>query len=90
VGGSVSKLEFVERSLELDFSALGRAYMRRAHTLTGGARRFTDKLPLNYLYAGLIHASLPHARFVALRRHPVAVCFAMYRTLFASVLSIYL
>jgi tetratricopeptide (TPR) repeat protein len=83
-GGSVSKLEFVGRSLEVDFADLGQTYLERARTHTGGACRFTDKLPLNYLYAGLIHAALPQARFVALRRHPVAVCFAMYKTLFAS------
>lgn len=83
-GGPVSKLDFVERSLELDFSALGRAYLDAVSLHTASARRFTDKLPLNYLYAGLIHAALPRARFVALRRHPMDVCYAMYKTLFAS------
>lgn len=83
-GGPVSKLEFVGRSLELDFDALGNAYIAAARARAGSAQRFTDKLPFNYLYAGLIHAALPRAKFVALRRHPMDLCYAMYKTLFAS------
>jgi Sulfotransferase family len=37
---------------------------------------------LNYLYCGLIRRALPNARLVHLTRHPVAVCYAMYKTLF--------
>lgn len=83
-GGAVKKLEFVERTLELDFDKLGTSYIEATRPRTGNGPRFTDKLPLNYLYAGLIHAALPRARFVALRRNPMDVCYAMYKTLFAS------
>jgi tetratricopeptide (TPR) repeat protein len=41
-----------------------------------------EKLPLNYLYLGVIHRALPLARLVLLRRSPLDSCFAMYRTLF--------
>jgi tetratricopeptide (TPR) repeat protein len=83
-GGPVRKLDFVDRSLTLDFASLGRAYLDATRPRTGHTTKFTDKLPLNYLYAGLIHAALPKARFVALYRHPMDVCYAMYRTLFAA------
>lgn len=83
-GNAVGKLEFVERALEIDFQVLGSAYLEEVHERTGGARQFTDKLPFNYLYAGLIHAALPGAKFIALRRHPLDVCYAMYKTLFAT------
>jgi Tfp pilus assembly protein PilF len=82
--GRVNKREFVGRSLDVDFASLGRAYIDATRPLTGQCSRFTDKLPLNYLYAGLIHVALPKARFVLIRRHPVDSCYAMYKTLFAA------
>jgi hypothetical protein len=39
-------------------------------------------MPLNYLYCGLIQRALPNAKIVHLTRHPMAVCYAMYKTLF--------
>ena len=84
VGGPVNKLAFVQATLDLDFEQLGRAYLEASRPQTGHTPKFTDKLPLNYLYAGLIHAALPQARFVALRRHPMDSCYAMYKTLFAA------
>jgi hypothetical protein len=44
--------------------------------------RFTDKMPLNYLYCGLIARALPNARIVHVSRHPMAACYAIYKTLF--------
>ena len=42
-----------------------------------------DKLPLNYLYVGIIFAAIPGARIIWVNRDPVDSCFAMWRTLFA-------
>jgi tetratricopeptide (TPR) repeat protein len=39
-----------------------------AATLTGGARRLTDKRPDNFLYIGLIKAVLPSAKFIVTER----------------------
>lgn len=83
-GTRVGKLDFVDRLLEADLGKLGAAYLAEARSRTGGAARFVDKFPMNYLYAGAIHAALPHARFVALRRYPMDSCYAMYKTLFAT------
>ena len=44
--------------------------------------RFIDKLPFNFLYAGLIHLALPRARIVNLQRHPLDTCYAVYKQLF--------
>jgi tetratricopeptide (TPR) repeat protein len=80
-GAQPTRQELVARSAHLDFTALGRDYLRRARTVVAGGR-FTDKMPLNYLYCGLIHRALPHARIVHLTRHPMAAGYAMYKTLF--------
>ena len=72
----------VAGSAALDFAELGRDYLRRARNAGITAARFTDKMPLNYLYCGLIRRALPHAKIVHVTRDPMAVCYAMYKMLF--------
>jgi tetratricopeptide (TPR) repeat protein len=74
--------ELVANSAAVDFAALGRDYLQRVRLATNGSGRFIDKMPLNYLYCGLIRRALPNAKIVHLTRHPMAVCYAMYKTLF--------
>ncbi len=81
-GAAVPKLAFVERALALDPRELGKRYSAATRPPSGGKRRYTDKLPLNYLYAGLIRRALPRARLVALAREPMDSCYAMYKALF--------
>jgi Sulfotransferase family len=38
------------------------------------AERVVDKLPLNFLRAGLIHLALPNARIACTCRDPVEIC----------------
>jgi tetratricopeptide (TPR) repeat protein len=81
-GGKLSKTELVEQSAGLDFSALGKAYIDSTRPLSGSTARFIDKMPLNFLYAGLIHRALPQAKIIHLQRHPLDTCYAIYKTLF--------
>jgi hypothetical protein len=74
--------ELVARSAHIDFAALGGEYLQRACATVGPSEYFTDKMPLNYLYCGLIRRALPHAKIVHLTRHPMASGYAMYKTLF--------
>jgi tetratricopeptide (TPR) repeat protein len=82
IGVAGSKTELVERSIELDFKALGQRYLAstRAYGLPGSY--LIDKTPLNYLYVGLIRLALPGARIVHVQRNPMDSCYGMYRTLF--------
>ncbi len=66
----------------MDFLTLGRDYLSRVRAGGCDALRFVDKMPLNYLYCGLIQRALPDARIVHVSRHPMAACYAMYKTLF--------
>jgi tetratricopeptide (TPR) repeat protein len=79
---SLSRRELVAHSASVDFSALGRDYMARARAAGAAAGRFTDKMPLNYLYCGLVARALPNARIVHVSRSPMAACYAIYKTLF--------
>lgn len=67
----------------LDVAALGDEYLRVTLPMRGGAPRFVDKLPNNYLYLPLILAALPDAKVIHLTRHPIDACFASYKQLFA-------
>jgi tetratricopeptide (TPR) repeat protein len=80
----MGRRELVQVSATLDFPALGHSYLAQARAKYGGKGRFIDKMPLNYLYCGLIRRALPGARIVHVTRHPMAVCYAMYKTLFKS------
>lgn len=77
-----TRQELVARSALLDFAALGRDYVARVNAIGIRSDCFTDKMPLNYLYCGLIRRALPNARIVHVRRHPMAACYAIYKTLF--------
>jgi tetratricopeptide (TPR) repeat protein len=74
--------QFVAASAQIDFQQLGRNYIKCTRPLTGATAHFIDKLPFNYLYAGLIHTALPRARIISLRRHPMDSCYSMYKQLF--------
>ena len=78
----LSRLEFVAASARVDFRALGQAYMAATRPLRDARPHFIDKLPFNFLYAGLIHLALPKAKIVNLQRHPMDTCYAVYKQLF--------
>lgn len=60
---------------------LGRAYVESTRPRTGHTRHFIDKMPVNFLYLGLIMRALPRARIIHLVCDPVDACFAIYKTL---------
>ncbi len=65
-------------------AALGRRYLALAAPPAPGALRATDKMPNNFLHAGLIHLALPGARIVHCRRDPVDTCLSCYSKLFTT------
>jgi tetratricopeptide (TPR) repeat protein len=78
----VARQELVTRSATLDFPALGRDYLESARAAGARGERFTDKMPLNYVYCGLIRRALPQAKIVHVHRSPLAACYAIHKTLF--------
>lgn len=72
----------IAASAHLDSLQLGEAYLASTRHRTGKQPRFIDKLPGNFLYAGLIAAALPNAAIVHIHRDPRDAGFAMYKTLF--------
>ena len=82
VDKKMSRDEMVALSASLDFEKLGAAYLQSTRPFTGHTARFIDKMPLNYLYVGLIHLALPNAKIINLHRDPMDTCYAVYKQLF--------
>ena len=67
----------------IDWRALGLEYLE-------GAKRyrmtdkpiFTDKLPNNFPFVGLLHLVLPNAKVINAMRHPLDTCLGNYKQLF--------
>ena len=57
---------------------LAQSYLQRLPAQSRPAARVIDKMPANFLYAGLIHATLPGARIIHVRRHPLDTCLSIY------------
>ncbi len=79
---NIPKERLVGLTRNLDFGSLGEAYINSTRSLAGESRYFIDKLPLNYLYIGLIRLALPQAKIIHLKRHPLDTCYAIYKQLF--------
>lgn len=80
--GAAARDDLVKLSTELDFTALGKAYLSSTRPFTGHTARFIDKMPLNYLYIGLIYLALPNAKIIHVQRDPMDTIYAVYKTLF--------
>ncbi|HEY6517018.1 MAG TPA: sulfotransferase [Steroidobacteraceae bacterium] len=66
-----------------ELTGLGRRYLEETRALRAGRPRFIDKMPNNFSHLGLIHAILPNARIIDVRRHPMDACFSNYKQYFA-------
>lgn len=73
----------IERLPRMDFAELGRRYLEQTQWRAGGKPFYTDKLPRNWMLAGIIARALPQARILHMVRDPMDVCFSNYRALFA-------
>jgi tetratricopeptide (TPR) repeat protein len=65
-----------------DLRQIGARYLERVRAIAPAAERITDKMPGNYLYAGLIHLALPNARIIHIRRDPLDTCLSCFSLLF--------
>jgi tetratricopeptide (TPR) repeat protein len=62
---------------------LGRQYLERIAPLDARPH-VVDKMPANFMYAGLIHLMLPNARIIHCCREPADTCLSCYTKLFAA------
>ncbi len=70
---------FSDRNESMDID-LGGEYVDALSELGPEAQRVTDKMPGNYMFAGLIHRSVPNARIIHIRRSPIDTCLSIWAT----------
>jgi tetratricopeptide (TPR) repeat protein len=64
--------------------ALGTSYVEGTVRMAPEATRVTDKMPGNFLFLGLIHLTLPHARIIHMKRHPLDTCLSCFMLQFGA------
>ena len=79
---AAARLALQAGSGSLDLAAIGKNYIEATAFRVPSGSRFVDKTLDNYLYCGLIHAALPQARIIFVRRHPLDTCWAIYKAHF--------
>jgi len=77
-----STRDFIKQAATIDFAQLGQDYLKNTEELTKNSPMFIDKMPMNFLYTGLIQQALPNAKIIHLTRSPMAACYAIYKTSF--------
>jgi tetratricopeptide (TPR) repeat protein len=76
--GSPPFPEMVLDMSEAHFRALGALYLDRLVQRAPGATRITDKMTVNFLFAGLIHLALPNATIIHAVRDPLDTCVSCF------------
>jgi tetratricopeptide (TPR) repeat protein len=64
------------------FTEAASGYLGVLHALAPKAKRVTDKMPFNFLWAGLIHVTFPRATIIHCRRAAVDTALSIHQTHF--------
>jgi tetratricopeptide (TPR) repeat protein len=63
-------------------ATLALEYLRTLRRIAPRSERVTDKMPLNFQWAGLVHAALPRATIIHCRRSPIDTALSIHQTHF--------
>jgi tetratricopeptide (TPR) repeat protein len=69
------------------FAKAADEYLRVLRAIAPKAARVTDKMPFNFLWAGLIHVAFPRAIIIHCRRAPVDTALSIHQTHFHPTLA---
>ena len=64
------------------FSIIGKEYVSAIKNISDNSSRFTDKLPENFFWIGLIKLILPNAKILHCSRDPRDNCFSLFKNYF--------
>ena len=85
LSSTLSREQMVDASVNMDFLSLGKNYLENVPPHCKQTPHFIDKFPQNSQYLGLIHKALPKAKILILERHPLDVCYAVYKQMFTDI-----
>jgi len=86
-GRLVGYPDFVAECDDNVFRAIGSYYVGALRKHAPHARHVVDKMPSNFIFAGLIHLALPNARIIHVVRDPIDTCVSCYFRLFTGNLN---
>ncbi|MGH7189077.1 MAG: tetratricopeptide repeat-containing sulfotransferase family protein [Acetobacteraceae bacterium] len=69
--------------MAVDFGKAAGDYLALLRRHAPGRSRVTEKMPANFRWLGLVHATFPRARMIHCRRHPIDTCLSNYFTYFS-------
>ena len=72
----------IRQSIRLDHKQLGLKYIESLHGRIKNHPYFTDKLPINFYYIGLIRQALPNAKIIHVTRNPMDTCISNFKQYF--------
>lgn len=71
----------LSRLQDVDFIDVGQRYLQQTQWRASGKSHYVDKLPANWLLAGLIARALPGVPILHMARDPMDVCFSNWRAM---------
>ncbi len=75
----------IATAADFDFSTFAGDYLdclARIPAIPAATRRIVDKMPINFLWIGLIHAVFPRAIIINMSRDARDICLSIYKTYF--------
>jgi hypothetical protein len=84
LGPATNFPELVSVMTGSDFRDLGTCYLAEIERLAPAAAHITDKMPGNFIFAGLIHLALPDAPIIHAVRDPIDTCLSCFSKLFVA------
>ncbi len=85
--GYKARLRRATGPIELPLHQFARDYLQLLERLSPDAQRVIDKMPGNFMHLGLLHAALPQARIIHMRRDPIDTCLSIYFQNFSGVIA---
>jgi len=64
------------------FKEIGDEYIMETKNISNNSEKFTDKLPINFFWIGLIKLILPNSKIIHCFRNPKDNCFSIYKNHF--------
>ena len=75
---TVGSAELQSPAGAVDLQQLAGEYLGELAALAPDAARVVDKMPGNFAHLAMIHAALPEARIIHMRRNPIDTCLSIY------------
>jgi len=77
-----ANLGFLDEHKAFEYEDFAKGYLEDLIPEAKTAPRFTDKMPINFLWIGLIKSVFPNARIINLKRDPRDVALSIYKNYF--------